>query len=147
MQMHVRTALRVDRKKNRRGYLYIWHLVTIEGCCYFSFFFSLIYFVIAISQTSPRARERQVIVHMYMNIIFLFSPSSLFFNPNATAAIIDSVIYPSFFFFFFFHMRMNAENIFHQWAFFVRSDDIRRETREKTECVCSLLQDTRRRQT
>lgn len=109
-------------RSHRRGYLSIWHLIKIEGCCYFhhSFFFSilLIYSVIVRNRTSHR-------VHMSMNIFLPLLPF-VFFNPQCYSAT------------FFIDERRSF--------FFLLLLMIYDE--EKTECVCSLLfQDTRRRQT
>ncbi len=68
-------------------------------------------------------------------LLDLFLSPPAFFNPNTTAAILDSGVYPSFFFFSLYaceHTHTHSSSP----SFFVRSDDIRWETREKTVCVC-----------
>jgi hypothetical protein len=71
--MRVRTLLLVDRRKRRRrrGYLYIWHLVKIEGCCYFSSFhwFTLLSLSIERRETGNHA---YVYEHFFFSFFFFF---------------------------------------------------------------------------
>ena len=106
--MRARAPLLLDWR--RAGYLYIWHLVKIEGCCYSSSpsssFHWFILLSLSIEWLRSRTRERYSFSNtwtlVYLLLACLISSSLsplLFFNPNTTAAILESGVYPSFFFF------------------------------------------------
>src|SRR5579871_3803037 len=95
MQMRARLLLLVNQRKEEEEDISIFDIWSKSKVVVtFLLFIDLLLLSLSIEQ------EKGIHAYVYEHFSLLFSLSLVFFNPTVTTAILDSVVYPSFFFFF-----------------------------------------------